>query len=136
MDTENSCVDERVRYICTVSRAVDLFNELESALRDESLSSFVSDNLDDKLIDLKAELGKLCIANDYQSRVNILESVKITSMNFPIKTERALRRNGIKTLNDLLNIPYKELSLLRGVGHTALTDIEVALERYGVELRR
>ena len=57
-------------------------------------------------------------------------------MNFPIKTERALRRNGIKTLNDLLNIPYKELSLLRGVGHTALTDIEVALERYGIELRR
>lgn len=136
MDIENNCVDERVRYVCTVSKAVDLFNELESALRDESLSSFVSDNLDDKLIDLKAELGKLCIANDYPSRVNILESVKITSMNFPVKTERALRRNCIKTLNDLLNIPYKELSLLRGVGHTALTDIEVALERYGVELRR
>ena len=132
MGNENNRLEEKIRYICKVSRAVDLFNELEATLRNESLSS----DLEDKLIDFKVEIGKLCMKNDYPSKASILGSVKITSMNLPVKTERALRRNGIKTLNDILNMSYKELSLLRGVGHAAVNDIEIALERYGAELRR
>lgn len=136
MEKVNSKLEDTIRYICSVSKAVRLYDELEATLRDELLSSFVSSNLEDTLIDLKAELGRLCIMNSYPSRASLLSSVKISAMNLPVKTERALRRNGIKTLYDLVNIPYRELSLLRGVGHTALNDIEIALERYGVELRR
>ena len=77
---------------------------------------------------------KISETKDLVSDELVSDFVTIDSMHFSPRIRNALRRHGIKTLDELLALSIAELKNIRNLGDTSLQEISERLEEYGITL--
>lgn len=63
------------------------------------------------------------------------EYIKIEKIGFSTRVYNALKRRGIKTLEDLLSFSISDLLRIRNVGLTCVSEIEEKVREFGYELK-
>lgn len=59
----------------------------------------------------------------------------VQNLGFNIRTSNCLRREGIRTLEDLLTYEPIDLIMMRGFGPSSLNEVRDRIERYGYQLK-
>ncbi len=81
------------------------------------------------LIKIKKEL------QEFNSNLKSYANLTLENLGISEKLIRALNRNGIIFLDELLEITEKQLSLLSGIGKAGINNIMQALSQHNLRLR-
>ena len=62
------------------------------------------------------------------------ENMKIEELNFSMRTYNALKRNGINTVQELIDTPAEKISTIPNIGGMCLNEINAVLRKKGLKL--
>ena len=63
------------------------------------------------------------------------ENMKIEELNFSMRTYNALKRNGINTVQELIDTPAEKISTIPNIGGMCLNEINAVLRKKGLKLK-
>lgn len=80
--------------------------------------------------------GEVIPFEEFRPEVNPVLSALIESLGLPIRAEKVLKGDGIRTIADVLARSEWDLLRITGFGRRYLADLREALTKHGVSLQR
>ncbi len=75
-----------------------------------------------------------CLSNDYLTEEEIL-NLNIRDLDLPCHIFTSLNNRNIKTIKDLSNLSFYEISRFRNIGNKSLETLIVLLDKYGLKFK-
>lgn len=130
---ENTRVGQRTDYD-------RLILEVES---DGTISPVEATNMASQIImehlKLFAEAGEKSLQlvfDEGESKEHALYNTPIEELNLSVRSYNCLKKNGIDTVEQLINQSEKELLKIRNFGHKSMEEVKEKLEKMGISLKK
>jgi DNA-directed RNA polymerase subunit alpha len=130
---ENTRVGQRTDYD-------RLILEVES---DGTISPVEATNMASQIImehlKLFAEAGEKSLElvfDEGESKEHALYNTPIEELNLSVRSYNCLKKNGIDTVEQLINQSEKELLKIRNFGHKSMEEVKEKLEKMGISLKK
>jgi hypothetical protein len=136
---DNDLTRERIRQIIAkgVMRIKEHINYI--ACDDEEIEQYRLDRIAEveKEIDtlrnqMTIELAKIVLEESRKKLLNDIKDDDILTLGFSNRTRNALKRNGVKTVKQFINIEVDKIEYYRGVGYKGVKEIKEKLQKLGI----
>ncbi len=74
--------------------------------------------------------------DDEESKEHTLYNTPIEELNLSVRSYNCLKKNGIDTVEQLINQSEKELLKIRNFGHKSMEEVKEKLEKMGISLKK